>query len=131
MNLFKSRVLSLANSRRVSERSETRRIQCTFLVQDGGDRVERTCEQPLAAVRQQEHRDLGLQLQGTGLANNLNVSESSFPPEPPDNNSAQPTPDFSHVISFFFLIFFFNVYLFLRQRETEHGGGSERGRHRI
>ena len=35
-------------------------------------------------------------------------------------------------LSFFFLIFF-NVYLFLRQRETEHerGRGKERGRHRI
>ena len=34
---------------------------------------------------------------------------------------------------FFFLIFFFNVYLFLGQRETEHewGRGRERGRHRI
>ena len=32
-----------------------------------------------------------------------------------------------------FLIFFFNVYLFLGQRETEHerGRGRERGRHRI
>ena len=35
--------------------------------------------------------------------------------------------------SFFFLIFFFNVYLFLGQRETEHeqARGRERGRHRI
>ena len=34
---------------------------------------------------------------------------------------------------FFFLIFFFNVYLFLGQRETEHerGRGRERGRQRI
>ena len=34
---------------------------------------------------------------------------------------------------FFILKFFFNVYLFLRQRETEHeqGRGRERGRHRI
>ena len=33
----------------------------------------------------------------------------------------------------FFLIFFFNVYLFLGQRETEHerARGRERGRHRI
>ena len=33
----------------------------------------------------------------------------------------------------FFLIFFFNVYLFLGQRETEHerGRGRERGRYRI
>ena len=33
----------------------------------------------------------------------------------------------------FFLIFFFNIYLFLGQRETEHerGKGRERGRHRI
>ena len=31
------------------------------------------------------------------------------------------------------LIFFFNIYLFLGQRETEHerGRGRERGRHRI
>ena len=37
----------------------------------------------------------------------------------------------SDVEHFFFI--FFNLYLFLRQRETEHerGGGRERGRHRI
>ena len=36
-------------------------------------------------------------------------------------------------IIIFFLIFFFNVYLFLGRRETEHerGRGRERGRHRI
>ena len=38
-----------------------------------------------------------------------------------------------HLPFFFFLNFFFNVYLFLGQRETEHerGRGRERGRHRM
>ena len=37
------------------------------------------------------------------------------------------------LISSFFFLIFFNVYLFLRQRETEHEWGrvTERGRHRI
>ena len=33
--------------------------------------------------------------------------------------------------SFVFLIFFFNIYLLLRDRESTRRGGSERGKHRI
>ena len=35
------------------------------------------------------------------------------------------------VLDFFFIIYFFNVYSFLRERESMSRGGAERGRHRI
>ena len=47
------------------------------------------------------------------------------------SHPSAPNTDISY--NFFFLIFFFNVYLFLRQRETQHeqGRGRERGRQNV
>ena len=55
------------------------------------------------------------------------------PPVPSIRRLLSPSLSSVNYRHFFFLIFFFNVYLFLRETETEHewGRGRERERHRI